>query len=130
MHFMGLAGMPRRISVYPDLHHSWNTLSSFGSSISIISLLLLIDNLLSQNILYRSIYKSYSYIYYTIQLNDKLDSIWSSTSFGDTASSLLDGIIDLHHDFMLLILLTKIQLIKVPFNTTKYLNYYMGMFLR
>jgi cytochrome c oxidase subunit 1 len=40
MHFLGLAGMPRRIPDYPDAFSSWNAIASFGSYISVISALL------------------------------------------------------------------------------------------
>jgi cytochrome c oxidase subunit 1 len=40
MHFLGLAGMPRRVPDYPDAFAEWNAICSFGSNISIISLLL------------------------------------------------------------------------------------------
>jgi cytochrome c oxidase subunit 1 len=39
MHFLGLA-MPRRVPDYPDAFAEWNAICSFGSNISIISLLL------------------------------------------------------------------------------------------
>jgi heme/copper-type cytochrome/quinol oxidase subunit 1/heme/copper-type cytochrome/quinol oxidase subunit 2 len=47
MHFLGLAGMPRRIPEYPHIYYTWNVVASIGAMIStiatIIFLILILD---------------------------------------------------------------------------------------
>ena len=37
MHFLGMAGMPRRIPDYPDSYGGWNSIASFGSILSSVA---------------------------------------------------------------------------------------------
>lgn len=41
-HFLGLAGMPRRIPDYPDMYAGWNAVSSIGSYISFASVIMFV----------------------------------------------------------------------------------------
>jgi len=42
MHFLGLAGMPRRIPDYPDSYSLWNAVASYGSLVTIVGLVFFI----------------------------------------------------------------------------------------
>jgi heme/copper-type cytochrome/quinol oxidase subunit 1 len=39
MHFLGLAGLPWRIPDYPDIYVFWNQIATFGTVLTMLSLL-------------------------------------------------------------------------------------------
>jgi len=63
-HFLGLRGMPRRYSDYPDYYTIWNLASSFGILIVLVSLGLFIYILIERFIRKKSVIFRDSYIYH------------------------------------------------------------------
>ena len=70
-HFLGLAGIPRRYSDYPDVFVKWNIVSSVGSIMSFVSILMFIfilwESFVSQRGVVSSLYQS-SYLEWGDQL--------------------------------------------------------------
>ena len=65
-HFLGLAGIPRRYSDYPDIYGFWNLVSSLGSLISVVSTFIFFI------IIWEAFYSG-RYIVVTISINSSLE---------------------------------------------------------
>nr|QBF44156.1 cytochrome c oxidase subunit I [Simulium quinquestriatum] len=65
-HFLGLAGMPRRYSDYPDAYTAWNVVSTIGSTISFIGVLFFLFIIWESMIAHRS-------VIYPLQLNSSIE---------------------------------------------------------
>uniref|UniRef100_UPI00315DAB70 cytochrome c oxidase subunit I n=1 Tax=Simulium guiyangense TaxID=3123427 RepID=UPI00315DAB70 len=65
-HFLGLAGMPRRYSDYPDAYTAWNVVSTIGSTISFIGVLFFLFIIWESMIAHRA-------VVYPIQLNSSIE---------------------------------------------------------
>lgn len=113
MHFLGLAGFPRRYPDYPDAYAGWNLIASIGSIISFFSTLifmyLVINAFGTKNYttdanpwvpLKSKIYLKYKPALFAFVLD--VPEHWQ-LSFQDPASPIMSAIVDLHHDIMVYI---------------------------
>jgi cytochrome c oxidase subunit 1 len=126
MHFLGLAGMPRRIPDYPDAFYGWNVVASFGSLISTFSVIIFfilvlqtflhnytlgmfvpsdIWNNMNKKVILPLVthknnqFSTSKYIMSSLYFFDTnaFPSPWQ-LSFQKPATTMMEGIIDLHHD--------------------------------
>lgn len=72
MHFLGLAGMPRRIPDYGDNYGEWNNIITYGSFISLVSLILFIYIIYKQ-LKDKEIAEIYTYNLYFLPLEIKVN---------------------------------------------------------
>jgi cytochrome c oxidase subunit 1 len=114
MHFLGLAGMPRRIPDYPDAYIKWNLVCSLGSFLSVIATCLFLY------IIYNVFMSETKIILPLPEKNFNFGSLLFITTqfdapkqwqmnFQDPATPVMEKIIDLHHDiqfFLIIIVIT------------------------
>ena len=123
LHFLGLSGHPRRIPDQADFYQGWNEIATWGSSISIIATLIffyvifdmfvygtagrkapyaikvLTELRLAELLVSKTNYKSIIIKNSSFFLFMDATHEWQF-GFQDPATSLMEGIIDLHHDIM------------------------------
>jgi len=135
LHFLGLSGMPRRIVDFPDYFSGWNIVATFGSYVSLISVvcfIILIYNLLTAGKptgkrcnLFINMFLVFIQLMVCLLSNQLLikSDIGYEWQFGfqDPSSEVMEGIINLHHDimfFLVLIIIKIVVLIYIMLNSS------------
>jgi cytochrome c oxidase subunit 1 len=128
MHFLGLAGMPRRIPDYPDAFIGWNMIASFGSFLSVFSTIfffyIIYDMFMTQHLIKKNNpWKHYKLdlamfipskaaknslftlsLFTPFTINFDAPESWQML-FQDPATPIMEKIIDLHHDILFFLII-------------------------
>jgi cytochrome c oxidase subunit 1 len=108
MHFLGLAGMPRRIPDYADSFYEWNIIASYGSAITLMSTILFIyiiyDAFTNSKTLgsVKADCWSTKFVFGIASVSSEMYSPaahWKM-SFQEPATIIMRAIIELHNDIM------------------------------
>lgn len=152
MHFLGIAGMPRRIPDFPDAFFGFNKIATLGSCVSVISIILffyIVFTILSfgkKNVyLWWIIFNNCLLIFKFLQVYNlkfkfyqlniiffNIPTSWQ-LNFQDPGTETMCNIIDLHHDiFFFIIIIVCLVLwllirIVISFVTTKNNSQNMAM---
>lgn len=112
MHFLGLSGMPRRISDYPDAFASWNYVASLGSIVSVVATLFFcytVFNMFSVQFRTskRNSWKTYATKLSAFAVVLDVPTAWQ-LNFQNPATEIMEKLVDLHHDivFFLIVVVT------------------------
>jgi cytochrome c oxidase subunit II len=129
MHFLGLAGMPRRISDYPDAFAGWNFVSSIGSLLSLVSTFLFF--FLVYDVFKRQDVKLHSSVN-TSKMTSRVEWLILSTqtsfdwphpwqiNFQEPGTPIMEKIIDLHHDIQFFLIIIIIMVLWILLRAVYY----------
>ena len=130
MHFLGLAGMPRRIPDYPDAFAGWNQICSAGSFLSVFSTCLFFYLIFEMFVAEYVIAKNNPWKHYPQEVGFTVPQTLSAfffvsqtnvntfdapeqwqMNFQDPATPIMEKIIDLHHDIQFFLIIIVIAVL-------------------
>jgi cytochrome c oxidase subunit 1 len=91
MHFLGIAGMPRRVPDYPDIYWAWNYISSVGSLVSVFGVLvffwIVYELIFKNNLIFQACNRVYFFGKLNIYKKSKEFYIFFKYNFFDVENS-------------------------------------------
>ncbi len=150
MHFLGFMGLPRRIPDYPDMFEEWNLVSSAGSAITYFSVIFFFFVVICDMLVFggekRSSdfpWKNHAFTLLLFKKNvptsqiktnssailplfffdfEKWGQIITDSGFQDPATSVMEGMLNLHHDIMFFMFLIAIFVGWLMYRTIFFFN--------